>query len=172
MMRLKANVCFMVTQICFFKISATGRSHTWTGNKGRNVSFCFLLFEQTASMWGSSGKHHVCDNQRCRPTSLLCIRQMYRYGHKGSPRWERILKLFFTTRRNALISDLKWCYWAVCPAEGSPLLTVTTNKCLLFSAQMFGIQFFKCDILHPPRPQQLSKALLYFLGRKTMLIKT
>ncbi len=47
-----------------------GRIHTWTGNKDINVSFCFLQSEQTATMRRSSGKHHVCDNQRCRPTLI------------------------------------------------------------------------------------------------------
>ncbi len=44
-----------------------------------------------------------------------------------------ILKLYFKAGKNAWPSDLKWCNYIVCPAEGGLLLQ--------FSALLFEIKF-------------------------------
>ncbi len=57
--------------------------------------------------------------------------------------YAQILQLFFKTGKNAWTSDVKWCNYVVCPADGGLLFNNLLVKPLLFSIMMFRIKFVK-----------------------------
>ncbi len=57
-----------------------------------------------------------------------------------------ILAGFLNLEKNASASDLTWCNYVVCPAEGSLLCKNLEVKRFLFSALMFEKSLLKCEI--------------------------